>query len=621
LAIELATARLNVFTPQALAERLGNRLKMLRGGARDLPVRQQTLRDTIDWSYELLDTREQALFKLLAVFSGATLVALEAVASRLQSIDEFDIFEAVGSLVGKSLIRQEEEGTGESRLQMLETIREFATARLEEDKAFTAAARRAHATFFAEFTASQWAQLTGEGRERALTVLTVELENIRTAWRFWAAEGNLEQLSKFTDCLWLLYDARGWYHATVELTTDLLKVLSTTVSTPERARQEIMLQTSLARALLTTKGYTEEVEQAYARALELCDSAGEIPQLFPVLRGLSFYYVFQAQFEKGIQIGERILNHAEHLNDPDMRAEAQLVLGYNIAFYNDLHGGLDLLEKSIAGYDLTRQRVRRLGLGTNPGVVGLSASSLLLWMAGFPDRARKRMGDAVALARKLDHPFSMAYAQFHFAFLHLWLGNAQVAQERAQALIDSAEEHEFQIWGAVGTCLRGAALVGLGSFNEGLTLIERGMNASRGPKTPPVFWPSLLYLQAEAYGAAARPEDGLPLLNEAIQIASAWSGKLMASEFLGLKGDLLLALDPNNAAEAEICYQLAVDNAKDVKSVLLELRAAIKLSRLWHRQGKTGQAQSVLNEAYAKMTEGFEMADLMRAQAMLKELN
>ena len=97
-----------------------------------------------------------------------------------------------------------------------------------------------------------------------------DIENLRIAWRYWVEKKDLEQLNKFVNSLWLLYDARGWYHATVELTNDLLNVLAATPSTPERVEQEIMLQTSLARALLATKGYTEEAEQAYVRALELC---------------------------------------------------------------------------------------------------------------------------------------------------------------------------------------------------------------------------------------------------------------------------------------------------------------------------------------------------------------
>ena len=622
LAIELATARLNIFTPQAMGERLGNRLKLLRGGARDLPARQQTLHDTIDWSYGLLDAGEQRLFALLAVFSGATLEAVEAVASYIKHFADsgLDIFDGVSSLVDKSLIRQIEQPQGESRLQMLETIREFASARLEEDAEFSTAARRAHATYFAEFIRGQWESLTGEARDTALRRLTADLDNIKSAWRYWVTEGNLEQLGKFTDSLWLLYDARGWYHATVELTTDLLKVLSTTVSTPERARQEILLQTTLARALCTTRGYVKEVEQAYARALELCDSVGEIPQLFPVLRGLSYYYVYRTEFAKGVQIGERILNLAEHLQDPNLKMEGQMVLGYNIAFHHDLHLGLEYLEQSLAGYDFSRQRARHLGLGANPGVVSLTAFALCSWMAGYPERGRKRMGEAIALSRKLDHPFSIAYALFHFALINLWSGYIEIAEQRAQALVNIAEEHEFLIWHAVGSCLRGAALVAMGSTDEGLSLIDRGMNASRGQNTPPIFWPSLLQLQAGVYGMAGKPENGLPLLDEALQIASAGSGKLPAAEFFGMKGDLLLAIDPDNAAEAEVWYQLAVDTAREVKATMLELRAALKLGRLWQQQGKTEQAKKLLSEVYAKMTEGFTLPDLQQAQALLKEL-
>ena len=623
LAIELATARINVFTPQALSERLGNRLKLLRGGARDLPARQQTLRDTIDWSYEMLDAGAQRLFQSLSVFSGATLEAVEAIVNRIKQLAELDldIFDGVSSLADKSLIRQTEETNGESRLQMLETIREFATARLEEDAAFNAAARRAHATFFAEFTASQWAHLTDKGRERALTALTVELENIRTAWRYWAAEGNLEQLGKFTDSLWLLYDARGWYHATVELTTDLLQVLSVTVSTPERARQEVILQTSLARALLATKGYTEEVEQAYARALELCTSVGEIPQLFPVLRGLASFYVLRSEFAKGVQIGERILELAERLDDVDMLVEGHLVLGENIASLDNAHLGLEHLEKAIAAFDPKRQRVRRLGFGSNPGVVALNVSALFLWTIGFPERARKRAGEALALAHKLEHPFSLCYALFHHGVLNLWLGNAQAAQASGRALMDLAAKHDFQIWSAVAACLRGAAMVGTGAINEGLALIEPGMTEYRNLKTPPVFWPLLLCWHAGAYGAAARPADGLPLVNEALQIGLSFGpGKSFAPEVLGLKGELLLALDPNNAAEAEPLFQLAVNFAQEVNAPMLELRAALKLSRLWQAQGKTEQARELLSAAYAKMTEGFTLPDLMQAQALLKEL-
>jgi hypothetical protein len=198
---------------------------------------------------------------------------------------------------------------------------------LEEDHEFSPIARRAHAAYFADFAAGQWERLTSGGREAALDEMESELENVQTAWHYWVADGNLEQLHKITDSLWLLYDERGWYHAMVDLTADLLKILASNPSTPERAEQEILLQTSLARALLAIRGYTEEVEQAYTRALALCERAGEIPQLFPVLRGLAGVYTLRTEYAKALQLGERILHLAEYLGDIDMQVEGYMILG------------------------------------------------------------------------------------------------------------------------------------------------------------------------------------------------------------------------------------------------------------------------------------------------------
>ena len=620
LAIELATARLALFSPQALVERLGNRLKLLRGGARDVPVRQQTLRDTIGWSYEMLDPGEQRLFQLLSVFSGATFEAIEDVASQVKGLDEIDVLDGLGSLVDKSLIRRVDQGDAESRLSMLETIREFATQRLDEDPELRASARRAHASYFANWTQRQWERLTGEGRDAASEQMAADIENIRTAWRYWVAEGNLEQVGRFTDSLWLLYDARGWYHATVSLTTDLLDLLSSTPSTPERVLEQITLQTSLARVLLTIKGYTQEVEDAYMRALELCEGEGQVPQLLPVLRGLSTFYIYRAEFEKGARTGEQILSLAERYDDASAQIEGHLVLGACLAMLNRLQPGMDHLEQGIAAYDPERHGSARFRLGNNPGVVCFTTSALVLWMLGYPDRARDRAHESIGLATRLSHPSSMAYAQFHAGLIHLWTREEELAQGCAQAVLDIADEHEFQIWRVVGSCLRGAATARVGSADESLRLIEGAMNTYQRLRTPPVFWPLLLYLQAGVCGLAERPGDGLTLLDEAVEIATHGQGQTLWSEFFQLKGDLLLAVSPDNAAEAETWFQRAVDIAAEVQAPMLQLRAALRLSRLWHGQGKTEEARKLLGDAYERFTEGFTTADLSDAKALLDDL-
>jgi adenylate cyclase len=304
-----------------------------------------------------------------------------------------------------------------------------------------------------------------------------------------------------------------------------------------------------------------------------------------------------------------------------MKVEGHMILGYNLAFVEDPRIGLEHLEKAIALYDTDRPRARRLGLGSNPGVIARTVSSLFLWILGYPDRAQRRAAEGITLAQRLNHPYSLAYTHFHTGLLYQWLRNPEVAHERAQVVLDLAEEHGFQIWSAIGTCLRGAALVDMGMIEMGLALVEKGIEAYRGLKTPPVFWPLLLYLCAGAYHAASRPADGLALMQEAIEFETVGSSRTLVSEFLNLQGDLLLAFSSANTTQAESCFQQAVDTARGRHALMSEFRAALRLSRLWQEQGKTEQAWELLHESYTKMTEGFALPDLKEAQALLKELS
>jgi predicted ATPase len=144
LAIELAAARLRLFSPTELRDRLRGGLDVLRGGARDLPDRQRTLRDTIAWSYDLLSDGDRALFKVLAVFPSARIGDVEEVCTSIDELADVDVIDGLGSLVDKSLLRTAELRDGQ-RLSMLETIHDYANAELARDDRLAAAARGAHA--------------------------------------------------------------------------------------------------------------------------------------------------------------------------------------------------------------------------------------------------------------------------------------------------------------------------------------------------------------------------------------------------------------------------------------------------------------------------------------------
>jgi predicted ATPase/class 3 adenylate cyclase len=620
LAIELATARINLFSPEALRDRLSSRLGLLNGGAQDLPARQQTLRATIEWSYQLLEPAEQQLFELLSVFSGISFDAVEAVANSINRLrrPEIDPLGGLASLADKSLIRQADAEGGEPRLVMLETIREYAAERLDDLPELNADARRAHAAHFADFAQLQWEHVTGDECDTALAAIAREIDNLRLAWRYWVAERDLDQLNRLVDSLWLLYERQGSYRATIELTTELLNVLASTRSTPERAIQEATLRTSLARALMAINGYTREVEEAYTRALELLEGEQELPQLFPVLRGLASFYNYRAEFDKGAEIGREILRLSDAQNDPSMSVDGHLVVGSSLALGHDLHGGLEHLDKAIASFESQRHRPRRFRLGNNPGVASFTTSALTLWMLGFPDRARDRATRAVALATELEHPFSLAYALFHTGFLHLWRREPELMRDRAVGVLDVADEHDLQIWRALGTCLLGAANTGLGRYEEGLAEIRDGIALYQGLRTPPVFWPLILFVRAGACAQSGRPAEGLDLIEEAIEIADQGSGLTLLPELYSLKGDLLLLLPDAKTPGAESWFHRAFDLAGDLDARMMQLRAAIGLCRSQRKRGDAQHGRELLSVAYATFTEGLTTPDLTNAANLLE---
>ena len=223
LAIELAAARVRLLPPQALLARLDDRMGLLTGGARDLPERQQTLRTTLDWSFDLLPGGEQALFARLGVFAGTfDLPAAEAVGAAADPADPGragHVMDTLGSLVDSSLVRPQTRD-GEPRFGLLETIREYALERLRDGADWREAHDR-HAAYFRALAEPALAELQGPGQLAWLDRLETEHGNLGAAmswlaeqdqleaaiqlswatWRFWWLRGHAEELASYVDIL------------------------------------------------------------------------------------------------------------------------------------------------------------------------------------------------------------------------------------------------------------------------------------------------------------------------------------------------------------------------------------------------------------------------------------
>ena len=209
LAIELAAARVRLLPPQALAARLDERFSLLTGGARDLPERQQTLRNTLDWSFGLLPAGEQALFARLGVFAGSfSLPAAEAVGADAPGQDQAGpVMDTLGALVDSSLVRPQTR-RGESRFTLLETIRQYALERLREGGDWVEAHDR-HAAHFLALAEPADADLAGPGQLAWLDRLETEHDNRQAAMSWLADHGPLEQAVHLHQATWRFWWLRG----------------------------------------------------------------------------------------------------------------------------------------------------------------------------------------------------------------------------------------------------------------------------------------------------------------------------------------------------------------------------------------------------------------------------
>jgi len=585
LAIELAAARLNVFTPGDLLDRLQDRLDVLGAGGRDLPDRQRTLWGAIGWSYELLEDPERDLFEMMSVFSKTRLQALETVAS--SALGAGFILDSLASLVDKSLLRSDESRTSQF-FSMLLMIQEYAQERLAESPDREQAVRRAHALYFSEFAVGLQDRLRGPGRESALEDLESEIGNLRTTWRFWVEQGELEQLFSLIDGLWALHEARGWYWAAIELATDTLGVLATAEPSPELAAEELTLRTSLARALMAVRGYSEEVEEAFTRALELSEMTGTVEQRFPVLRALASYYLQTGKFEKAAETGAELLDMADQEDNESIRVEGHYVAGMSVSLA-DVDISIPHLERAVELYDPNIRGSDRFRLGPNTGVVTRNALGLTLWQCGGLDRAVANLAEALQLARDLDHPYSIAYALYHNGFLSIFRSRFEDCLEFAQELAQVAEENDYVLWGTLATVLEGVARAGLGETEEGLELTEAGIDLYKGLTTPPVFWPLILALRSVVHALAEKPVQALELVHEAIELAE--SPVNAPPDLWEFQADFLTMLPEPDFKAAEDSYLTAVQKSAELKLHLVELRALTKLVRLRRQLGRSPRRQ------------------------------
>jgi predicted ATPase/class 3 adenylate cyclase len=414
-----------------------------------------------------------------------------------------------------------------------------------------------------------------------------------------------------------------------------LDLLTTLPETPERAQHELTLQLTLGPALTATKGYASpDVEQSYARARALCQQIGDTPQLFPVLRGLHRFYLVRAQFQTSRTLGAQCLRLAQQAQDAALLLDAQFALGESLFYLGELGAAHEYLTQGFALYAVEAPSAPVFRVVQDLGVSYLFHIAWVLWLRGFPHQALQQSAQALALARDLSHPFSLAYALNFMTMFQQLRQDVSAAHEHAVANMTLSAAQGFPVFETLGRLMQGWARAAQGQVEEGLAQLLQGWAAYQATGAA-LFRSYFLSRLAEAYGYGQQPEAGLRVLAEALAAEQTSGERFYTAELHRLRGELLLqsatwepgsgtacprsvARNPH-AREAEDCFRQALDLAHQQQAKYLELRAAMSLSRLWQRQGKRAEAHQLLAEIYGCFTEGFDIVDLQEARILLEE--
>ncbi|HYZ76877.1 MAG TPA: BTAD domain-containing putative transcriptional regulator [Gaiellaceae bacterium] len=404
LAIELAAARMKLLSPEALLPRLEHRLPLLTAGTRDAPERQRTLRSTIEWSYELLGSRERELFVSFAVFAGGC--ELEA-AERVCSAD----LETLGSLVDNSLIRERE-----GRFLMLATIREYVAERLEARRD-AANLHRLHAEHYLALAEAAEPEILGGGQVEWLARLERERDNFRSALA-WALEHRVGHIAlRLIGALRRAWVARGYL---AETRRWLERALAADGAAGPSVRAKALY--GYGRVALVQGDY-EHAVPALEESAAFFREIGEARGLAFALADLGWIAAAQGAYDRARSFGEESLAVARDAGDETTIAAALHALGCTMLAGSDYAKARPLFEESLA-------LRRRLGDKRN-AANSLAHLGITALLEGEPTQAQASLAEALELATNLDNQLLVASALVNLGLVALFDGDCRRARSLA----------------------------------------------------------------------------------------------------------------------------------------------------------------------------------------------
>lgn len=461
LAIELAAARIKLLSPQAMLARLEHRLKLLIGGARDLPARQQTMRATIAWSYDLLDEEGKRLFRRVALFVGGLTLEAAAAVGNPASEPRIDILESLASLVDKSLLGQQEQTDGEPRFMMLETFREYGLEQLETCGE-TTNVRRLHANFFLELIEQAEPKLSTAEQDVWLDRLESEHDNLRAALRWAKENGEVDLGSRMAGALGRFWLMRGYYSEGRERLAEFLAFAG--ASAPTELRTKLLTGAGI---LAQNQGDYSASRSFFEESLAIWRETGNKEGVASSLNNLGWVAWRRSDYTAARSLSEEGLALNRELGNKQGIAHSLNNLGFVAHHQGDYAAARSFHEESLT---LRRELGDKRGIAFAQNNLGWAMHKL-----GEYERAATLLEEAMALFKQLGDRQLLAYSYNILAGVVHDQGNDQHATALLEESVNMCREIGAKYSLAMGLRLLGSVTHEQGELVRAAALMNESL--------------------------------------------------------------------------------------------------------------------------------------------------
>lgn len=359
-------------------------------------------------------------------------------------------------------------------------------------------------------------------------------------------------------------------------------------------------------------GGADEIERNYRRANELSQGHRESLQHFFAIWGLWIFHLVRGELATANLLAEDLFSLTHLHQNQELLVRAHSCIGWTSFFL----GRFDEAKTHLLA-TISLHNSHKISFTQDAGISAKTILARTLWIVGEVDQVEALAHEALEMARKLGHPFTLAFTLTAASSIYVTLRNAHRALSFAEEAIAVATKYSFEGPLAWAASFQGWALFEMGN-EEGLTRLQKGVAAAREAKAG-LDNTHTLALLADVYLRKQCIAEGLGVTEEALVLVHSQGEVCWQAELLRLKGELFLAQSDQSAGAAEQCFLEAIAIAQAQQATMLELRATTSLARLWQQQNKSDLAKQVLGLIRSKFGESCDNLDVLDAQALLDQ--